>query len=198
MTKRSLCEGSSGCIRYSSFTCPGAQGLLGLLGAGLNSEEDEARSTPTQRSHFTCLTSHSMPSVSPLPVLAEHGWICQGRSRMEKRFIPSATSLAGSALMRSCLFASTSSGTPAILSSASRCDSSSPVSTHTQPPAQKPSYSTRLMSTTVATARALRRVMRCSTHAADVNATLDTLVDWMRSRADGRQLLPVLTGAGGA
>ena len=40
---------------------------------------------PRSGHHCTCLMSHSMPSFSPSPLFAQHGWICHGRSRMAGR-----------------------------------------------------------------------------------------------------------------
>lgn len=34
------------------------------------------------QTHSTVLSTHSIPSCSPAPVLAEQAWICQSRSRM--------------------------------------------------------------------------------------------------------------------
>lgn len=67
--------------------------------------------------YLQCFTTHCMPSCRPLPSLAEHPWICHARSLIKNRLSVSAMSSAGSALIRSCLFARTSSGTPANFSS---------------------------------------------------------------------------------
>lgn len=68
---------------------------------------------------WTQLSKKLKFTLRPSPVNAEHAWICQERSLIAGRFRPSASSLAGAALNKSCLFANTSSGTPANFSSAS-------------------------------------------------------------------------------
>mmetsp|Transcript_92591 Transcript_92591/g.257565 ORF Transcript_92591/g.257565 Transcript_92591/m.257565 type:complete len:262 (+) Transcript_92591:47-832(+) len=73
-------------------------------------------------------TTHSMPSCSPSPVLAEHAWICHARSRTASKLRLSAISLAPIADSRSCLLAKTSAGVPASLSSSNNAASSLPAS----------------------------------------------------------------------
>lgn len=67
--------------------------------------------------YFSIFISHSMPSVNPLPCLAEQAWICHGLSRMATKLSSSAISSADMAPTRSCLLANTMSGTPFIFSS---------------------------------------------------------------------------------
>lgn len=56
-------------------------------------------------------------TLTPSLVIAEHGWICHCRSRIEWRLRPSAISLAGAELNRSCLLANINTGTPVSFSS---------------------------------------------------------------------------------
>lgn len=63
-------------------------------------------------------------TCTPSPDTAEQAWICHSRSRYVCRLSPSAISLAGDAVARSCLLAKMSTGTPFRLSSSISSDSS--------------------------------------------------------------------------
>lgn len=67
---------------------------------------------------------------TPSPDTAEQAWICHSRSRYVCRLSPSAISLAGDAVARSCLLAKMSTGTPFRFSSSISSDNSC-THTHT-------------------------------------------------------------------
>lgn len=73
-------------------------------------------------------TSHSIPSSNPSPVFAEQGCMFHARSRMLIKSKPSLISSADKALIKSCLLANTSNGTPSSFSSHRSCPSSKAVS----------------------------------------------------------------------
>lgn len=64
------------------------------------------------------------PTCTPSPDTAEQAWICHSRSRYVCRLSPSAISLAGEAVARSCLLAKMSMGTPFRFSSSINSESS--------------------------------------------------------------------------